>query len=417
MGMSELELLGSTMTQDPHDQWAKVRKEEPVRWDEQQKAWLLSTYTDVVAGLTDPRLSSDRINPLLAVLKEERRATVAPMLSVMRDWMVVTDPPAHTRLRKLANAAFRQQRIANMKDWIGEIVDDILDEFVAAGGSDFVAGVAYPMPASVIGRMIGAPSGDRDLFQRWSDELALAVFGAGGEDRADRHSRALKGVLEMQDYLRGIIADRTSTPGDDMISYLLAESNNGDRLSAEELISMCSLMLFAGHETTTNLLCNAVVVLDRHRDQLEMLRQQDELVAPTIEEVLRFEGPIKVLVRWVAEDMELRDRHLRAGDRVYLVLQSANRDPETFSDADRFNIQRPIQPTHVGFGRGAHACIGAQLARLEARVALPKILDRLPGLSLRHEVSWKPAVSSRAVDQLTVDYGTTHSENATATRR
>jgi cytochrome P450 len=417
MGMSELELLGSTMTQDPHDQWAKVRKEEPVRWDEQQKAWLLSTYTDVVAGLTDPRLSSDRINPLLAVLKEERRATVAPMLSVMRDWMVVTDPPAHTRLRKLANAAFRQQRIANMKDWIGEIVDDILDEFVAARGSDFVAGVAYPMPASVIGRMIGAPSGDRDLFQRWSDELALAVFGAGGEDRADRHSRALKGVLEMQDYLRGIIADRTSTPGDDMISYLLAESNNGDRLSAEELISMCSLMLFAGHETTTNLLCNAVVVLDRHRDQLEMLREQDELVAPTIEEVLRFEGPIKVLVRWVAEDMELRDRQLRAGDRVYLVLQSANRDPEMFSDADRFNIQRPTQPTHVGFGRGAHACIGAQLARLEARVALPKILDRLPGLSLRHDVSWKPAVSSRAVDQLTVDYGTTHTENATATRR
>lgn len=414
--MSELDLLGSTMTQDPYDQWARVRNEEPVRWDEQQKAWLLSTYADVVAGLSDPRLSSDRINPLLAVLKAERRAAVAPMLSVMRDWMVVTDPPAHTRLRKLANAAFRQQRIATMKEWIGEIVDDILDEFVAERGSDFVAGVAYPMPASVIGRMIGAPSGDRDLFQRWSDELALAVFGAGGEDRADRHSRALKGVLEMQDYLRGIIADRRSTPGDDMISYLLADSNDGDRLSEEELISLCSLILFAGHETTTNLLCNAVVVLGRHRDQLEMLRQQDELVAPTIEEVLRFEGPIKVLVRWVAEDMVLRGCQLRAGDRVYLVLQSANRDPEMFSDADRFNIQRPTQPTHVGFGRGAHACIGAQLARLEARVALPKILDRLPAIRLTHEVSWKPAVSSRAVSQLTVHYETTHTETD-ATRR
>jgi cytochrome P450 len=407
MGMSELDLLGSTMTHDPHDQWARVRREEPIRWDEQQKAWLLSTYADVVAGFTDPRLSSDRINPLLAVLKEERRATVAPMLSVMRNWMVVTDPPAHTRLRRLANAAFRQQRIANMKVWIGEIVDDILDEFVAKSGSDFVAGVAYPMPASVIGRMIGAPSGDRDLFQRWSDELALAVFGAGGEDRADRHTRALKGVLEMQEYLRGVVADRRSTPGDDMISYLLAESNDGDRLSEDELISLCSLILFAGHETTTNLLCNAVVVLDRHRDQLDTLRQQAELVAPAIEEVLRFEGPIKVLVRWVAEDLVLRDRQLRAGDRVYLVLQSANRDSEIFSDADRFDIQRPTQPTHVGFGRGAHACIGAQLARLEARVALPKILDRLPALSLTHDVSWKPAVSSRAVSKLTVSYGTT----------
>jgi cytochrome P450 len=396
------------MTQDPHDQWARVRQEEPVRWDEQQKAWLLSTYADVVAGLTDPRLSSDRINPLLAVLTAERRATAAPMLSVMRNWMVVTDPPAHTRLRKLANAAFRQQRIANMKAWIGEIVDDILDEFIAKRGSDFVAGVAYPMPASVIGRMIGAPSGDRDLFQRWSDELALAVFGAGGEDRADRHTRALKGALEMQEYLRGIIADRSATPGDDMVSYLLADSSDGDRLAEEELISLCSLILFAGHETTTNLLCNAVVVLDRHRDQLDTLRQRDELVAPAIEEVLRFEGPIKVLVRWVAEDMELRGCQLRAGDRVYLVLQSANRDPEMFSDADRFDIQRPTQPTHVGFGRGVHACIGAQLARLEARVALPKILDRLPELSLTHDVSWKPAVSSRAVSKLTVKYGTTH---------
>jgi cytochrome P450 len=402
--MSELDLLGPTMTQDPHAQLARMRREEPVRWDEQQKAWLLSTYADVVAGLTDPRLSSDRINPLLAVLTEERRATVGPMLSVMRDWMVVKDPPAHTRLRKLANAAFRQQRIANMKEWIGEIVDDILDEFVAEGGSDFVAGVAYPMPASVIGRMIGAPSGDRDLFQRWSDELALAVFGVGGEDRADRHSRALKGVLEMQDYLRGVVADRSANPGDDMISYLLADSHDGDRLADDELISLCSLILFAGHETTTNLLCNAVVVLDGHRDQLAMLRLQDQLVAPAIEEVLRFEGPIKVLVRWVAEDMELRGRQLRAGDRVYLVLQSANRDPEIFSNADLFDIQRPTQPTHVGFGRGVHACIGAQLARLEARVALPRILDRLPGLRLTHEVSWKPTVSARAVSELTVDY-------------
>jgi cytochrome P450 len=415
--MSELDLLGPNMTQDPYEQWATVRRDEPVRWDQQQKAWLLSTYADVVAGLTDPRLSSDRINPLLAVLTEERRATVGPMLSVMRNWMVVTDPPAHTRLRKLANAAFRQQRIADMKEWVGEIVDALLDEFIATRGSDFVGGVAYPMPAAVIGRMIGAPSGDRDLFQRWSDELALAVFGAGGEERADRHSRALKGVLEMQDYLGGIIADRRASPGDDMISYLLADSSDGDRLSGEELISLCSLLLFAGHETTTNLLCNAIVVLDQHRDQREMLCQNDNLVAPAVEEVLRFEGPIKVLVRWVAEDMVLRDCQLRAGDRVYLVLQSANRDPEVFTDADRFDIQRPTQPTHVGFGRGPHACIGAQLARLEARIALPKILDRLPGLSPTNDVSWKPTVSARAVSELAVDYRTTLSDDAHAAGR
>jgi cytochrome P450 len=414
--MSELDLLGPEMTQDPHDRWSWIRRHEPVRWDEQQKAWLLSTHADVVAGLGDRRLSSDRINPLLDVLKAERRATVAPMLTVMRDWMVVTDPPAHSRLRKLANAAFRQQRIASMQSWIGDIVDDLLDQFIAGRGSDFIAGIAYPMPATVIGRMIGAPSGDRDLFQRWSDELALVAFGAGGEERADRHGRALKGVLELQDYLGGLVADRRAAPGDDMISFLLADTGGDDRLTEDELIALCSLILFAGHETTTNLLANAIVVLDRHPEQLAELRQEDGPVGSAVEELLRFEGPIKVLVRWVAQDVELRGQRLRAGDRVYLILQSANRDADVFTDADRFDIRRPTQPTHVGFGRGAHACLGAQLARLEARVALPKILDRLAGLRVANDISWKPTLASRAVSQLSIEYDTSPPGHARATR-
>jgi cytochrome P450 len=414
--MSELDLLGPEMTQDPHDRWSWIRRHEPVRWDEQQKAWLLSTHADVVAGLGDRRLSSDRINPLLDVLKAERRATVAPMLTVMRDWMVVTDPPAHSRLRKLANAAFRQQRIAIMQSWIGDIVDDLLDQFIAGRGSDFIAGIAYPMPATVIGRMIGAPSGDRDLFQRWSDELALVAFGAGGEERADRHGRALKGVLELQDYLGALVADRRAAPGDDMISFLLADTGGDDRLTEDELIALCSLILFAGHETTTNLLANAIVVLDRHPEQLAELRQEDGPVGSAVEELLRFEGPIKVLVRWVAQDVELRGQRLRAGDRVYLILQSANRDADVFTDADRFDIRRPTQPTHVGFGRGAHACLGAQLARLEARVALPKILDRLAGLRVANDISWKPTLASRAVSQLSIEYDTSPPGHARATR-
>jgi cytochrome P450 len=399
--MDDQDLLGRGLTDRPHERWAWLREWDPVSWDESQKAWLVTRYDDVLLGLADPGLSSDRINPLIELLPPERRAALAPMLSVMRDWMVVTDPPAHTRLRHLANAAFRQQRIATMKTWIGEIVDDLIDEFVRRGGTDFVTGVAYPMPATVIARMLGAPATDRDLFQKWSDELALVAFGAGGDARRDRHQRALRGVGELQDYLRDLIGRLRRDPGDDMISSLLAEAGG---LSEQELLSLCSLILFAGHETTTNLLCNAVVALSAYPDQVELLRENPDLTASAVEEVLRHEGPIKILVRWVAEGMTLRGQHIRAGDRVYLVLQSANRDGAVFDEPDRFDIRRPTQPAHVAFGRGAHACLGAQLARLEARVALPKILERLPGLRVAGEVGWKPNIASRAVNALAVEY-------------
>ena len=375
-----------------------------MHWDARQNAWLLTRYDDVVAGFTDPRLSSDRIRPLLQVLSPARRAELAPMLGVMSDWMVVSDPPVHTRLRRLANSAFRQQRIATMSGWTADIVAGMLDDFVAAGSTDFVSGIAYPMPATVIARMLGAPAGDRDLFQRWSDELALVAFGAGGEVREDRHRRALAGVAEMQEYLTDLIASVERSPGDDMISALLADSPSDDRLTREELVALCSLILFAGHETTTNLLCNAAVTLTGRPEQLAALRAEPELTNRAVEEVLRYEGPIKVIVRWVSEDLELRGKGIRAGDRVYLMLNSANQDESVFADAHSFDVRRPTQPAHVAFGRGAHACLGAQLARIEARVALPKIIGRLPGLRLRTPATWKPSLSSRAVDGLHVDY-------------
>ncbi|MRJ75142.1 cytochrome P450 [Aeromicrobium sp. SMF47] len=406
MPIESADLLGVEMTHDATAHWAALRAHDPVHWNEQHKAWVVTRYEDVVAGFTDPRLSSDRIRPLLDVVSAERRAELAPMLGVMSDWMVVSDPPAHTRLRSLANAAFRQQRIVTMNAWIAEIVEELLDDFIASGETDFVAGVAYPMPATVIAKMLGAPASDRGLFQIWSDELALVAFSAGGDARRDRHSRALAGVAEMQQYLGDLIAQVEKSPGDDMISALLEPSRLGgeDRLSREELISLCSLILFAGHETTTNLLCNAVVALSRHPDQLELLAAEPSLTNAAVEEVLRLEGPIKIIVRWVAADLELGGRSIKAGARVYLVLQSANRDEDFFADGDRFDIRRASPTPHVAFGRGAHACLGAQLARIEARVALPRIIARLPGLTVPGPVTWKSNIASRAVERLDVDH-------------
>jgi cytochrome P450 len=377
-----------------------------VHWAEANKAWLLTRYDDVVAAYADPRLSSDRVRPLLGVLPPERREAYGPMLETIGHWMVVTDPPAHTRLRKLANHAFRQQRVNAMGAWIGELVDDLLDDFTASRSDDFLNRIAYPLPAAVIARMMGAPQDDRDKFQHWSDELALVAFSAGGEDRASRYTRALAGVRELQEYLAQLIDRRRREPGEDMISLLLAGAGEGgDHLDDAELMALCSLILFAGHETTTNLLCNALVALDRHPAELARLRDDPSLVNRAVEEVLRYEGPIKIIIRWVVEDHDRDGRPVKAGDRVFLVQQSANRDAGTFGDPDRFDIGRPTQPLHVGFGRGIHACLGAQLARIEARVALPKILGRLGGVRVLGDVTWRPNIASRAVTGLRIGHG------------
>lgn len=404
--VADQDLLSPQLTEDPYAYFAGLRASDPVHWAEANKAWLLTRYDDVVAAYADPRLSSDRVRPLLGVLPEQRRAEYGPMLDTIGHWMVVTDPPAHTRLRKLANHAFRQQRVNAMGSWIGELVDGLLDDFIASGGDDFLNDIAYPLPAAVIARMMGAPQQDRGKFQHWSDELALVAFSAGGEDRASRYARALAGVRELQEYLAHLIERRRREPGEDMISLLLSGvAEDGDHLDDAELMALCSLILFAGHETTTNLLCNALVALDRHPAELARLRADPSMVNRAVEEVLRFEGPIKIVIRWVVQDHERDGRPVKAGDRIFLVQQSANRDGGTFTDPDRFDITRPTQPLHVGFGRGIHACLGAQLARIEARVALPKVLGRLAGLRVTGEVTWRPNIASRSVAGLKVGHG------------
>jgi cytochrome P450 len=408
--VADQDLLSAELTEDPFAYYAGLRASDPVHWAPASKAWLLTRYDDVVAAFGDPRLSSDRVRPLLEVLPAQRRAEYGPMLEIISRWMVVTDPPVHTRLNRLASRAFRQQRVSAMSGWIGELVDELLDDFVASGGDDFLAGLAYPLPAAVIARMMGVPQQDRGMVQHWSDELALVAFGAGGQDRAGRYARALAGVRDLQQYLAGLIERRRREPGEDMISVLLSGAaeegagEDGDHLDDAELMALCSLILFAGHETTTNLLCNAIVALDRHPAELARLRADPSLVNRAIEEVLRFEGPIKILIRWVVQDHERDGRQVRAGDRVFLVLQSANRDKGTFADPDRFDIGRPAKPLHVGFGRGLHACLGAQLARIEARAALPKILGRLGDIRVCGEVTWRPNIASRAVTGLRISY-------------
>lgn len=406
------DLLGAAAAADPYPIYAELREHAPVHWSERHRAWLVTRYTDVAAAFADKALSNDRVRPVLERRRAEGKTSpgesaAAPsaserVLAMMADWMVVTDPPAHTRLRKLAAGAFKGQRVSAMDERITTLVDELLDGVTTGTDPvDLIAEVAYPLPATVIATMLGAAPEDRDRFRAWSDELALVAFGAGGDARAERHERALAGLREMDGYFRELVAARRAEPGEDMLSALIAGREGTDALSDDELVGMCALLLFAGHETTTNSIANGVLALLRNPGELARLRADPELRNAAVEELLRFDGPIKVLNRWVVAETSLGGRTISPGERVHLVLGAANRDPERFTDPDVLDLGRSPNP-HVAFGKGIHACIGAQLARSETRIAVSRIVDRLPGFALAAEPEWKDALASRAMESLWV---------------
>ncbi|MDL5157398.1 cytochrome P450 [Actinomycetospora termitidis] len=401
------DLLAPEAVADPAAVAAVLREHDPVHWSPTHRSWLLTRYDDIVAAFRNPALSSDRVRPVLARREGRGPSAEHRVLSLISDWMVVSDPPAHTRLRRLAGGAFKQQQIAAMGERIQALVDELVDAFLTTGPGDLVAGVAYPLPATVIAEMLGAPRADRDRFREWSDELALVAFGTGGEARADRHARALRGLEEMAAYFRDLVADRRRDPAGDMLSAMIAGESTGpgdeEGLTDDELVGMCALLLFAGHETTTNAIANAVRLLTADPALRDRVAADPDLVAPAVEEALRLQGPIKVLVRWVVADHDLRGRTIRAGERVQLVLPGANRDPERFRDPDVLDLHRE-RNQHLAFGRGIHACIGAQLARLETRHAVGTVLRRLPGLRVTAEPDWIPTLASRAAGSLPVTF-------------
>jgi cytochrome P450 len=402
------DLLDPELIHDPYPFLATLRERDPVHYSAPHRSWLLTRYDDVAWGLADLRLSSDRVKPLLARMSEANLAKAGGVLGLIADWMVVSDPPAHTRLRRLATLAFHPRTLQRMEGRIREIVDVTIDAFIASGETDAVAGFSFPLPATVISELIGAPATDAERFKEWSDELALVAFSAGGEDRGERHSRAERSISEMSAYFAGLIEARRARPGQDMISALLAGNGegDGDSLGDDEIVSMCALMLFAGHETTTTTITSAIKLLLEHPEQRALLAADPQLNGRVVEEVLRYEGAIKVLHRWALTDLTLHGRTIPAGERVLLVPAAANRDPRKFRDPDRFDITRAPNP-HLGFGKGIHACIGAMLARIEMRVAIARIFERLPGLRLapgQPELRWMPSLASRGLVSLHVEH-------------
>ena len=398
------EVLRPDRVDDPHPYFQLMRENDPVHWNEKYRAWFIYRYDDVTEALRESRFSSARIQPALDRLSPEQRAERQPTYDVLMDWLVFRDPPDHTRLRKLVSRAFTPRAIESWRLRATQVVDDTLAELSGKESVNLISDFAYPIPAVVIAEIMGVPPNDRDIFKEWSDAVMVLVFGARGLE--DRRLKAQHGLMELASYLGDLVKFHRSKPADNIIADLIAAQEGDDRLSDQEIVANLVLFLFGGHETTTNLIGNGVNALLNNPQQLQKYRRDPEsLTKSMVEEVLRYDGPSKMEVRTISDDITMRGKTLRKGDMAYLVQHAANRDPEHFEEPDIFDIER--EPNHhIGFGFGIHFCLGAALARLEGSIALERLLTYYPDLSADGEdPHWIPTMLSRGMESFPVSLG------------
>jgi cytochrome P450 len=373
---------------DPFPLFDRLRSIGPVVHSTRHRGWLAVRHEAVVDGLRAPWLSSDRV-PTFERIAGGRPEAYRAVVDVLRGWMVFRDPPEHTALREPVRRAFTPRRVADLRRAIEEIADDLLrtvgeprpDRF------DLHREYARPLPALVIAQLLGVPASDHEDFARWSDDLASVVFSAEGGGAVEGAAAAAQ---HFTDYFTTLAEERRRHPTDDLISALVHAS----AVDPADLVGACTLLLFAGHETTAGLIANGTALLLEHDDQLTRVREDPGLWPAAVDELLRRASPAKTMVRKAREDRRWFGADVRAGDTVYLVLLSASDDPNVFTEPHRLDVGRQPNP-HLGFGWGIHHCLGAALARLEAEVALRRLLERFPVLRLDGPVRWGGGVLGR----------------------
>lgn len=340
--------------------------------------WFLTRHADVESVLRDPRFSADRLRaPFIRDNLERLPPFIQQGAQSMRS-MLVMDPPDHTRVRKLVNKAFTPRRIAALRDRIAAIVDELLAP--VTDGMDVIETLAAPLPAIVIAELLGVPPEDHRRFKAWAAEIVATIGRPGLAARAG----ATPAMQQLFGYLGEIIAARRAEPRDDLISAMVLAQEENDALSDAELLATSNLLLIAGHETTTNLIGNGLLALLREPDQLARLRADLGTLPTAIEELLRYDGPVQATLRVAREDVEVGGQAIAAGALLLVGIGAANHDPDVFAEPERLDIGRDPNP-HLAFGFGAHFCLGAPLARLEAEVAFRALLERFPRLELAVE--------------------------------
>ncbi|MET7572249.1 cytochrome P450 [Streptomyces sp. NPDC005492] len=382
---------GEEFRRDPHQVYAMLRKSGPVHRvrlpvpDEHHVTWLIVGYEEARAALTDPRLAKDGSRIGMTFLDEE----------LIGRHLLTVDPPHHTRLRGLVTRAFTMRRVEELRPRVQQITDELLDAMLPLGRADLVDSLSYPLPITVICELLGVPELDRAEFRKLSTET-VAPTSSGSEHEA---------FVRLAAYLGDLIEDkRCAGPSGDLLSDLIrTTAEDGDRLSPQELRGMAFILLIAGHETTVNLLTSGIHALLTHPDQLAALRADRTLLDGAIEEMLRYEGPVENgTFRFAAEPLDIAGTAIGKGDPVMVGLTAADRDGDRFPAPDRFDIRRDARG-HLAFGHGIHYCLGAPLARLEARTAIRTLLERAPGLALDGPPGdWLPGMLMRGMRALPV---------------
>ncbi|WP_437733996.1 cytochrome P450 [Sorangium sp. So ce1335] len=370
-----MNLFSEDMRRNPYPLYDQIRSSSPVLHYPPSDLWMIFDHDGVRRALHDHEAFS---------------SVVSPPGNRTSEWLIFSDPPRHTKLRALISRAFTPRAVAELEPRIRALSRELLDRTIERGEMDLVEDYAVPLPLLVIAEMLGAPVEDQPRFKRWSDVILDLSYTVSGSEEAARAIAAFTEVTaEMQATLRGLIAARRASPRDDLLTRLVGAEVDGERLNEDEILGFFQLLLVAGHETTTNLISNAILCFLEHPTELGRLRAEPHLLPSAIEEVLRYRAPVQAMFRVTRRDVPMHGQVIPAGKPVLAMIGSANRDPGQFSEPERFDIARDPNP-HIAFGHGIHFCIGAPLARLEARVALSDLLARLTGLSRASDAPWEP---------------------------
>jgi cytochrome P450 len=385
---------------NPYPVYAELRESAPVLHDEHTDHWLVSRYADVNALLRDRRFGRTYLRA--ATHEQMRRPPdperLMPFWNLIRSGILDMEPPDHTRVRSLVSKAFTPRFVDSLRPRVQRICDELVDRVGGAGVVDLLPEIAEPLPVTVIAEMLGIPEADRHHLRPWSADICK-MYELHPDADAERD--AVRASIEFSDYLRALSRDRRSRPEDDLISALTRAVVDGERLTENELIGTCVLLLNAGHEATVNVTVNGWWSLFRDPEQLFMLRADPSLMATAVEELMRYDTPLQMFERWVLEPFELHGVRVPKGAELGLLFGSANHDPAVFDRPEELDITRDPNP-HMSFGAGIHFCLGAPLARIELQTSFMTLLSRFPRMELVEEPVWKPAYIIRGLTGLLV---------------
>jgi hypothetical protein len=397
--LSLYHLLDPEILSNPYPLYRQLRDEDPVHWDPFLHAWVVTRYEDVVHVLH--HFSAQR-TPTPEQLSALNLSELNPIAAVMVRQMLFLDPPAHTRLRALASAAFTPRRVEQLRSHIREVMDGLLDAVVASGRMDVIADFAAPAPAIVTAEMLGVPVKDHAQLKDWSQDFAEML--GNFQHNPNRFRRVLHSVENLCSYFRAAMQEQRLHPRTGLIQAMMEAEVEGARLTEEEIIANLIVTMVGGQETTTNLIGNGLLTLLAHPEELARLRADASLLPSAVDELLRYESPSQHTARLAPTDIELGGQKIRKRAAVIAVMGAANRDPERFSDPDRVDLSRKDN-RHLAFGWAAHFCFGAALAQIEGQIAFELLLSRLPRLALNTDrLEWRHNLGLRGLKALPVTF-------------